>query len=113
MIMLFDVKKAHLYGEVPEDEKVFVLLPSEVWGVLARLKRSLRSTMRRLLEVHLREFEKQKTTWYMFKGILGPEPHDDKEITVQRLVPKVLPKVPGVVVRVLGRWRRPRVEGVL
>ena len=28
-IMLIDVKKAHLNGEVPEDETVFVLLPSE------------------------------------------------------------------------------------
>ena len=30
--MLIDVKKAHLNVEVPDDEKVFVLLPSEVGG---------------------------------------------------------------------------------
>ena len=36
-IMLIDVKKPHLNGEVPEDEKVIVLLPSEA----ARLKRWL------------------------------------------------------------------------
>ena len=40
-IMLIDVKKAHLNGEVPEDEKVFVLLPSEAGRGVARLKRWL------------------------------------------------------------------------
>ena len=35
-------------------------------------------------ERYLREFEKQMRTWYTIKtrGVLGPEPHDDKEITV-------------------------------
>ena len=35
-------------------------------------------------ERHLREFEKQMRTWYTIKtrGVLGPEPQDDKEITV-------------------------------
>ena len=35
-------------------------------------------------ERHLREFEKQMRTWFTIKtrGVLGPEPHDDKEITV-------------------------------
>ena len=129
--MLTDVKKAHLNGEVPEDEKVFVLLPSEAGGGVARLKRWLygvrpaakawekhcatrltnESGFRRGIsaatvfwrprwdvslvvhgddftalgpERHLREFEKQMRTWYTIKmrGLLGPEPHDGKEITV-------------------------------
>ena len=40
-IMLIDVKKAHLNGEVLEDEKVFVLLASEAGGGVARLKQWL------------------------------------------------------------------------
>ena len=40
-IMSIDVKRARLNGEVPEDEKVFVLLPSEAGGGVARLKRWL------------------------------------------------------------------------
>ena len=40
-IMLNDVKKAHVNGEVPEDEKVNVLLPSEAIRGVARLKRWL------------------------------------------------------------------------
>ena len=39
--MLMDVKKAHLNGEVPGDEEVFVLLPSEAGEGVARLKRWL------------------------------------------------------------------------
>ena len=42
--MLIDVKKAYLNGEVPGDEKVFVLLPSEAGGGVARLKRWLFGT---------------------------------------------------------------------
>ena len=38
---LIDVKKAHLTGDVPEDEKVFVLLPSEAGGGVDRFKRWL------------------------------------------------------------------------
>ena len=35
-------------------------------------------------ERHLREFEKHMRTWYTMKmrGVLSPEPHDDKKITV-------------------------------
>ena len=39
--VLIDVKKPHLTGDVPEDEKVFVLLPSEAGGGVGRLKRWL------------------------------------------------------------------------
>ena len=38
---MIDVKKAHLNGKVPEDEKVFVLLPSEAGRGVVRLKRWL------------------------------------------------------------------------
>ena len=126
-----NVKKAHLNGEVAEDEKVFVLLPSEAGGGVARLKRWLygmrpaakaweehyatwltnEGGFRRGIsaatvfwqprwdvslvvhgddftalgpERHLREFEKQTRTWYTIKtrGVLGPELHDDEEITL-------------------------------
>ena len=40
-IMLIDVKKAHENGDMLEDDKVFVLLPSEAGGGVARLKRWL------------------------------------------------------------------------
>ena len=136
-IMLIDVKKSHLTEEVPEDEKVYVFLPSEARRGVARLKRWLYGTRpaakagqehcatrltkeggsRRSIsaatlfwqprwevslvvhgddftvlgpERHWREFERQMRTLYTIKtrGVLGPELHDDKEITVlnRRLV---------------------------
>ena len=40
-LMFIDVKKAHLNGEVPEDEWAFVELPPEAGGGVARLRRWL------------------------------------------------------------------------
>ena len=133
-IRLIDVKKTHLNGEVPEDKKVFVLLPSEAGGGVARLKRwqhgirpvakaweqhhgrgrvpeehlarqrYLATEVERELggardgddftawgpEQHMRQLERQMRTWFAMKTqeVLGPEPHNDKDITVlnRRLV---------------------------
>ena len=130
-LMFIDVKKAHLNGMVPEDEWVFVVLPPEAGGGVARLRRwlyGMRPAARawedhyatKLVEeagfrrgvsaptvfwhpeadvslvVHgddftalgpeteLRKFEKNMGAWYKIKtrGVLGPEPLDDKEITI-------------------------------
>jgi hypothetical protein len=142
-LMFIDVKKAHLNGEVPDDEWVFVELPIEAGGGVVRLRRwlyGMRPAARaweehyakKLIEagfirglsaptvfhhpandialvVHgddftalgpvkeLRKFEGQMKSWYDVKtrGVLGPEPGDDKEITI--LNRKLLWAEPGLI----------------
>ena len=63
--MLIDVKGAHLTGDVPE--KVFVLLPSESGGGVARLKRWLYG-----MRPAAKAWEEHYATWPTEEG--GPPP---------------------------------------